>query len=164
MSLLNFDTHVNFLSRARNGEEFFNSGPEKASIVISALFRTAKKSIDIFSGSLDEKVYTKDMFAHLLDEPEIQPDKIRVVVTEPNSVNKDLLSYFHDNGIELRYHGDIGGHLIVADGDCYRFEHDHEDKKAYFAFGTKNGTNSILPKLRKAFEKIWERAELVNRP
>ena len=164
MGLLNFETHVNFLSRARNGEEFFNSGPEKAPIVISALFRTAKKSIDIFSGSLDKEVYTKDMFAHLLDEPEIQPEKIRVVVTKPESVNEELYSYFHDNGIEVKYHDDIGGHLIVADDDCYRFEHDHEDKKAYFAFGVKDSTSSSLPKLRKAFEKIWKRAELVNRP
>ena len=121
---------------------------------------SAKSCIDIFCESLDEKVYTKDIFVHLLNESGIQPEKIRIVVTEPKNVNEKLLSYFHDNGIKLRYHKHIEGHLIVTDGECYRFEHDHKDQKAYFGFGVKNNRN--FSKLRKSFENIWGRAELVG--
>ena len=162
MTLLNFETHVNSLSKNRDGEIFLNSGMERASIVVGALFRVAKKSMDIYSGCLDGGVYTQDMFASLLDEQKIQPENIRVIVTEPDKVkkeNKELVTFLNGRGILVKSFEDIGRHLIVADGDCYRFEHDHENKKAFFAFGVKNDTDAVLNKLQKAFENMWNRAD-----
>lgn len=103
------------------------------------------------------------MFAHLLDEKKIPSRKVRVILTEPAHANEELVSYLQDRGIEVKSHVDVGGHLIVADGDCYRFEHDHQTKKAFFAFGAKLGPDSVLEKLEDAFKSMWDRAEKFRR-
>ena len=138
--MLNFEAHVNSLSKNRDGEIFFYFGMERGLIVVGTLSRAAKRSIDVYSGCLDEGVYTQNMFKSLLDEQKIQPENIRVIVADPDKVkneDKELVTNLSGEGIRVKSFEDTGRHLIVADGDCYRFEHDHENKKAFFAFGVK---------------------------
>ena len=116
----------------------------------------------IYSGCLDREVYTQDMFKSLLDAQKIQPESIRVIVTEPDKVkkeNKELVAYLSGKEIRVKSFEDIGRHLIVADGDCYRFEHDHENKMAFFGFCVKNDVDAVLNKLQNAFESMWNRAD-----
>lgn len=160
--MLNFETHVNALANNRDGELFFNSGPEKASIVVRALFRAARKSIDIYSSHLDKQVYSQSLFEDLMTRG-VEPKNIRVILTEPAQADTDMIEFLQRCGVSVKEHAEIGGHLIVADGDCYRFEHDHEGKKAFFAFGaSSDGQESTLSKLKESFQTMWSRAPGVD--
>ena len=161
LKLINFETHVKSLARNRDGEIFFNSGPEKAKVVIQTLFKVAQKRLDIYSGALDKEIYSKELFQSLLDEKGISADQIRVILTKPDNADQELLSYLTEKNIEVREYPETGGHLIVADGDCYRFEHNHESKKAYFAFGAVDTDESIIKKLKHAFNEMWRHGTAV---
>lgn len=159
-SLMTFEARVHALAQRRKGDVFFNSGPDKARVVARHLFDAANSSIAIYSGGLDENIYSEQMFDSLL-EGGLEPDAVRVIISEPEGAgrNDELLAHLTFVGIEVRHHADVGAHMIVVDNDCYRLEHDHDGKRAAFAFGNnlKDGTN--LPKrLLSIFDQMWERA------
>jgi hypothetical protein len=145
----------------RRGEPVFNGSIDHARVIATAMFKHAKKSVDIFSGELNARVYGPD---NVLDEAEFfltnTDHKVRILLermpdgSETNhpffkrfmkreNLSVKLLPSFASERIPF--------HLMVADQDSYRFEEDKKNVAAIAAWGDKSGGQH----LSSIFDKLW---------
>lgn len=160
---INLDDYAQQVRRfaiERDGALFLNSGAGCAKVVLSTLFDQAKERLDLYSGGLDSAIYKERMFDRLIDEKNIAPENIRVVVSDgtPDSHNVDLVRYLKSRGITVRSFAETGGHIAIADQSMYRFEYDHGEKQAICSFGRKGEQSSKLTEFSAAFSSIWNSA------
>jgi hypothetical protein len=145
----------------RNGEPIYNGSLDHARIIAEALFKHAQKSVDVYCGELNARVFGPD---RILDEAEqflASPNhSVRILVE-----NKDVLSKAHPfiarlNGrsnMEYRHLPSdvakkIGFHAMVVDGDSYRFEADKRKYAAVAAWGDGKGAGN----LQRIFNSLWD--------
>lgn len=154
LELDGFKDKVDFMARLRDekgaGLIYSNSGPRKARILISKLLEVAKEEVVIYTGGLADDVYTQEMFDDALARG-IKPENIRVIYSNENeSANLELIAHLKRKGVEIKQYDNVGAHMLVADGDCFRIEHDNENRRALFAFGNVKAKDFL-----SSFDKLW---------
>ncbi len=146
----------------RKGEPVFNGSIDHARVIATAMFKHARKSVDIFSCDLNARVYGPDS---VLDEAELflakKDHKVRILLEKFSDGSDNQHPFFKrfsgypnietkvlDRGLA----DTINFHLMVADDDCYRFEQDKHNVAAIASWGdAKGGTN-----LKRLFDALWE--------
>lgn len=157
------DDYIERVARAaaeKNGEPVFNGSIDHARVIAEAMFKNAQNTVDIFSGQMNARVYGPDK---VVDEAEqflaVPSRRMRVIVEDGNvvSIQHPLFARLqHANNLEIRLLSPevsrvIKFHLMVADGDCYRFESDKEKVAAIAAWGDDKGGKN----LQNIFNSLW---------
>jgi hypothetical protein len=145
----------------RKGEPVFNGSIDHARVIVTAMFKHARESVDIFSCDLNARVYGPDP---VLDEAEFflanKDHKVRILLEKvPDNADQQhpfFKRFFGYTNIETRVlHKDmsrrIDFHLMVADRDSYRFEQDKKNVAAIASWGDPKGGEN----LKKIFETLW---------
>lgn len=167
---LNMEEYIERVMRAaaeRKGEPVFNGSIDHARVIATAMFKHARKSVDIFSCDLNARVYGPD---HVLDEAEFflanKDHKVRVLlekIPENDGTKHPFFKRFSGySNIETRVLDknmakQINFHLMVADNDCYRFEQDKKNVAAIASWGDPKGGEH----LKSVFETLWGWGEAV---
>ena len=146
----------------RKGEPIFNGSIDHARVIATAMFKHARRSVDIFSGDLNARVYGPDQ---VIDEAELflanKGHEVRILLESiPDSANqqhpffKAFANYPNVKTRALRkdLSDKIEFHLMVADDDCYRFEQDKKNVAAIASWGHKEGGEN----LKRVFETLWK--------
>ncbi|MER9274407.1 hypothetical protein [Mesorhizobium sp. M0520] len=168
---MTMDDYIERVTRAateRKGEPVFNGSIDHARVIVKTMFKHARRTVDIFSGTLNPRVYAPD---EVLDEAEFfltSSDHHVRIILERADVDLYAKHPFYKRfseytNLETRVldsvmAGNIRFHLLVADEDCYRFEQDKAQVAAIAAWGDAKGGKH----LKSLFETLWERAFPLN--
>jgi hypothetical protein len=146
----------------RIGEPVFNGSIDHARVIAAAMFKHARKTVDIFSCDLNARVYGPD---NVLDEAEFflanKEHRVRILLEKmPDTADQHHPFFKRFAGysniktriIDKQMSDRITFHLMVADDDCYRFEQDKKNVAAIASWGDRSGGEN----LKKVFEKLWE--------
>ena len=160
----NYRKKVKLAASAKTGEPIYNGSIDHAEILTESLFANAQKDICILSGGLNPRVFGTDDVVEqarlFLANPE---HTVRVLVEETSVADRDGHPFYDEfwggkerpniEFLQVPQHiKDIYEfHVIVADGDSYRFEKDKCEPVAIAAFGDKRGGEN----LQSAFEALW---------
>lgn len=145
----------------RKGEPVFNGSVDHARVIVGAMFKHARKTVDIYSGTLNPRVYSPD---DVLDEAQAfvatNDHKVRILLDYAEPSLKENHPFFQRlstyGNIDLKVlptniSQKIKFHLLVADDDCYRFEDDKSQVAAIAAWGDAKGGKH----LKSMFESLW---------
>lgn len=158
---------VKIAAEARNGEPVYNGSLEHAAVLAEAMFAHAQKEVCILSGELNARVYGREKVVEqanlFLADPE---HKARILVEDQTSldwINHPLLKALEDNdNVEVRevphfLKDRYKFHLIVMDGDSYRYEPDKNEPMAIAAFGDAKGGENM----QNIFSILWNESKPV---
>lgn len=144
---------VDMLSTGELNLEFNNKDEFHAAIVMSAIFKTAKKTINIFTGKFSGEISNNPYYLKQLEEAAINPQKNIEVIFE-ETPNKDslclkMLRKLKNEGknvtmylLNSEYRNKLAktnilNHFIVGDDHMFRYETDKIYFKAYCNFDDK---------------------------
>ncbi len=154
------------LAESRTGEAIYNGSVEHAIIVIETLFRYAKQTVQILTGSLNPLVYGPMEVVVAAHGFLTEPDRTVEVVLEDDPIpgNPFIAMLGELQNLHMRRLRRAGGvvygcHFVLADGDCYRFEQDKSKVSAVAAFGDREGGEVIAG----AFDHVWKDSDPLKR-
>lgn len=172
-----YKEYIESLAAGSESVEFYNSGPEHAAIVLSTIFKTARRCVKVYCANmLSEAVSNSEDYRKAVDEflerftvVDNQNPPLQIIFSNPI---KDAFRrtpiyevlYKHRNKIQIksinagveniRYKG-IPAHFTCADDRMYRLETDIVNKKA---FGNFNDTQGAMV-VTNAFDWWWNDAD-----
>lgn len=159
---------VKLAAEARNGEPVYNGSLEHAAVLAEAMFAHAQKEVCVLSGELNARVYGR---ADVVEQANLflaDPDRKALFLIENEAAldaeNHPLLRALSDNAnVEFRIvptevSEKYDFHLMVMDGDSYRFEKDRKEPVAIAAFGDKKGAENM----KSIFSVLWEMSSPVD--
>lgn len=145
----------------RKGEPIFNGSVDHARVIARTMFKNAHSAVSILAGDLDARVYGPD---DVLDEAEFflsrADHKINILLEEADEhlvVRHPFFKRFRDHeNLQVRQlptelSSSLKFHIMVADGECYRFEEDKSKVAAVAAWGDPKG-GKVLEQL---FDTLW---------
>lgn len=148
----------------KNGEPIFNESISHAAILVEELVGSANEQVKILTGELNPRVFASEdvmeQFRLFLADPE---HKVRILVedfTQEDLEVHPIITEFGNTGrIELKkVPADVQKtydfHLLVADGESYRFEQDKTKSVAVAAFGHPKGGQN----LDNVFDQLWDKS------
>lgn len=154
-------------AKSKNGDPIYNASLEHAAILVENLFKVAERDVNIFSGSLNPRVFggskVLDRAAQFLGR---SGSKVRIIVENEADIDIEdhpFLKRFKDtDDLELvRLDKDLSEktayHFIVADSDSYRFEKNKSKPAAVASFGDAPGGE----RLSTIFEKLWQKSKVI---
>lgn len=165
MSLETYRERVKKLARERKGEPIYNGSVDHAAIIVESMFAEAKSYVHILSEGLNPRVYGPDDVVEQAKLCLAEPNRTMKILIEINDLDrlkthpyfdeladsKNLEVRFVPSELQARY----DFHLLVMDGDSFRFEQDKSKHEAIAAFGdSKSAAN-----LESLFQKIWGLSE-----
>lgn len=169
VELLMYRNGVEDLANLKSEQIHYNSGPEHAMIVFKNIFNSARKEINIFSGSFDDRVCNNDSNDYLksLESYLYGGGKLNIIlnsyVDSSSNPTINLLKRFMEsdrfkNNIVIKktnkklYYNKVNEmHFTTADDRIYRKEIDIEKFIATFSF---NQPNEVT-KLNEQFHNIF---------
>jgi hypothetical protein len=165
MSISDFKKKVQAAAKARNGEPLYNSSLEHAAILTEAMFQYANDEVCILSGELNARVYGRGEVVEQAKLFLADPDhSLRVLVESSSEADREDHPFYeefldHDNAkfrqVPPKLREKYIFHLMVMDGDSYRFEEDKGLPSAVAAFGDTSGGEN----LGRIFETLWDNSE-----
>ena len=139
-SMRQYEEYINQLVQQQKDEVFYNSGPDHAAAVMSAIFNSGNRYIKIYAGELDKRVSKQRHYENSL-ESFLRKDGVtlKIILQRYNKEEEpeifDLLRYYNlldPAKIEIKTHnfrvargletGEV--HFTVADDRMYRVEDD----------------------------------------
>lgn len=163
-----YDEKVKNVADARvNEEPIYNNNPESAAILISHLFRVARKQVCILCGNINEEIYGQERVIEAVKNfISDKSQKLKIIIEEPSKINSSdkgsdhkhpLLKLINSkNNVEIKQWDNetnkIGKHFALCDDDCFRFEADVNKTEAIGCFGDKK--NGKI--LGDAFDRFWK--------
>lgn len=153
IALSEYAESVGMLSSGELNLEFNNKDEFHAAIVMSAIFKTAKKTISIFTGKFSGEISNNPYYREQLEIAAKNPEKnIEVIFEEtPNkdslclqmlrklkSEGRNVAMYLLNGEYRNKLTGtNILNHFIVGDDHMFRYETDKNHFKAYCNFDDK---------------------------
>lgn len=170
MSLDSYRERVEELARRRDGTPIYNGSIEHAAIVIEKLFAHASDRMLILSGKLNARVYghgkvMREARLFLAEAGHL----VRILLEEDDEKDLKDHPFFEEfanyDNVKVRtvpseWQERYGFHLIVMDGDSYRFERDKRYHAAIAAFGDTDGAK----RFENIFDTLWEQSEATSLP
>lgn len=159
-----FRLDVERLAKNNIDEIFFNKGATHASIVLENIIDNAKKSICIYSGSLNSDVFDENLKSVLRNKIEQNIINVRVIVDDFEDIHKsECFDYLFDKKIIIPAHKGLKillndlydkntSHFCVADRSAYRLETNTNDYKATCNFSDKS---KVAAELNFIFNHFW---------
>ncbi|NOX40767.1 MAG: hypothetical protein GXP05_09695 [Alphaproteobacteria bacterium] len=160
----NYSKIVRRAAALKDGSVIFNGSLAHAEILVRELFRSADSCIKILSGDLNSRVFGSDDVVEQANLFLADPNRKLEVLVEECSADDRANHPFYDNffvkkrdNVHFRrvpqdIQDSYDFHLVVADGESYRFEGDKKKHAAIAAFGDKKGASN----LDGIFDEIWE--------
>ena len=151
------------LAARRDGEVIFNGSTADAATVMEAMFRHARESVSILTGSLNPRVYgTVEVVRNarnFLSDPD---HRLRIILEENDEQERSLNPFFAivlrdaSENAEVRYAPSelqrrYDFHFSLMDHDSYRFEEDRRKPAAIAVFGNRDNAAN----LESVFDKMW---------
>ena len=162
---------VRSVVRTRDGQPIYNASVEHASVVIENLFASARRRIDVLSGSFNPRVYGRDA---VIEEAKLflassQENQLRIILENDSEPDRLFHPFFracsHFPNLEVRVAPlDVQDryqfHCVLVDDDSYRFASDKRRPSAVAAFGDRTGAEI----LEKAYSFIWASSKSIGMP
>ena len=170
-SLVNFMTRTEYLARAKTAEIHLSGGTECAEIVTREILSMAMKSADIYSPEFSTEIYDKKICEDLAKR--IGADNIRILTSDHDDENREIIEIFENRGVEIRQFRNIGMSAIIVDGESLQFESDVETHEGFFVFGLdcrdrtfsrkdrnifSKGNKDRIEKLQDTFNMMWNKS------
>ncbi len=171
MTLTEFDTIVSQAAQTKSSSILRNASKDRAVIVMSNIFKTAKDSINIFANQFESEICEDQKYLMGLEDVINRGVKINILFSETpvlNSKAVQLINNLEDNKkklvslkklsskasdyiLNLKVNNGHSFHFAVADHRMYRFEIDTNDNQAYFSFNDRDNAK----KLENIFDTTW---------
>lgn len=148
----------------KSAELIPNGGIEHAEVLVNNLFKCAKDTVRVFTGSLNQNVYATasvlDNARKFLSEPHRH---LEILIQNEGDVSESnqLITLCNDNKLSqctIKYVStedtSVSSHFVVADDFAYRLEPDRARYSAVACFNDK----STSSKLSNFFEVMFNRA------
>ena len=162
LRLETFRERVERAASARNGEPIYNGSLEHAAVIVEMMFGNAHKNVDILTGRLNARIYARDRVVEqarlfLVDHSH----KVRILIEEdvgddelmnhPFLAGRTGARNVEVHRLDAGMRDGVPFHLLVMDGDSYRFEQDKRVHEAVAAFGNE----TVAANLQHIFDTVW---------
>lgn len=167
MQLNTYKKYIEELASDKRNKVFFNSGKEHAVIVLSSMFKRARKSIKIYAGNMLGGIANNQAYIDAINDFLARQGKIEILLEEYDEENEPVIFKtfrryyrFNPNQIVIKKHifslsegtsQFTPIHFCVVDGRMYRIE---KDIVNFAAQGNFNDIG-VSTELANAFDKIF---------
>jgi len=166
INIEDYNKAISSLANTKDKMVFSNGGAAHAACVMSNIFKTSEKSIQIFAGNLNGDISNDPSYMKELESFINRGGQISLLLENKpeGSVSKafNLLNVFSNlspDKIKIKFTkqcltDDSGKriHFTVGDSRMYRFETDTEKYTAICSFNNENTAKMLLNKFNELFE------------
>lgn len=145
----------------RDGTPVYNASIDHAAIIVGEMFAHAREDIRLFTGRFNEAVYgtpqVREQAMAFLSDP---THKVHILI-EDEVEDRALRQhpFFQESGNQVNLEVrrlkrgvyDTNFHMMLMDGESYRFEPNKDQPEAVATFGDKKTTGHLVD----IFDKLW---------
>ena len=165
MNLQEYREFVRSQALRSEGDAFFNSSIDHASVVVENLFSIAKKEISILSGSFNPRVYGRE---DIIREARFflamsSNNRLRIILESDSEPDRTVHPFFKAccefSNLELKVappelQERYNFHFIVVDDRSFRYENNEDKPAAIAVFGDRE----IGEQLGKMYSDLWDQS------